>query len=293
MKSMTGFGRGEHTSGGVRYRVEIASVNRKQSDIVVNLPREFSELEVAVRTQLSEIISRGRVVVHIACENTQSAGSSNTLVCDTDLARQYRDAFQSLSKVLPNQVEISAADLIRAPGVFTVQESEKDADEVWPLIEKALKKAVVQFEKSRRDEGSNLKLDLDARLKEIRTILKTVEKEAPKVTKTYRANLLKRLEEAGLPLDVDDEKILKEVGVFAERCDISEETTRIDSHLKQFSQYLKAKEPVGRPMDFLAQELNREFNTVGSKANNASIAQQVVCAKTEVEKVREQVQNVE
>lgn len=288
---MTGFGRGEHSVDGVRFRVEMSSVNRRQVDVVVNLSRDLIELDIPLRKTVAETVSRGRVVVNVSVE--QLRATAQTLRVDEALADQYQAAALRLMKKHKLDAGVSAADILRAPGVVSLTDHAVEASSAWPHIQSALAKSITAFDKSRTREGSHLKKDLVARLRTLRTLLKAICAEASTVTSYYRANLHKRLKDSGLPLPLDDERLLKEIGVFAERCDISEEITRLESHFKEFKNYLNSTEPQGRAMDFLAQELNREFNTIGSKANKAGIAQLVVSGKSEVEKIREQVQNVE
>jgi uncharacterized protein (TIGR00255 family) len=291
MKSMTGFGRAEIVHGGRKFRAEVASVNRKQTDIVVNLPRELAELEPQVRALVGRAVSRGRINVYLGCE---AVGEQHgALKVDHDLAKQYRDALAELSEELGTELELTGTDLLRAPGVLTVADSSIEVDAVWPAIEKVTRKAMTELIKMRRAEGKHLQEDLSDRLEALQGEVAAVQKLAPGVIDNHRANLRRRLADGGLEIDLDDERILKEIGLFSDRSDISEETTRLASHFKQMAKYVKSREPVGRSMDFLAQEMNRELNTIGSKANNAAIAQHIVNAKTELEKLREQVQNVE
>jgi uncharacterized protein (TIGR00255 family) len=288
---MTGFGRAEIVQEGRKFRAEVASVNRKQTDIVVNLPRELAELEPQVRALVGRAVSRGRINVYLACE---LAGEQHgALRVDHDLAKQYRNALAELSGELGTELALTGTDLLRAPGVLTVADSTMEVDSVWPAIEKVTRKAMTELIKMRRAEGRHLQTDLCARLEALQAEVEAVRELAPSVIESHRANLKRRLTESGVAVDLTDERILKEIGIFSDRSDISEETTRLASHFKQFSKYIKSKEPVGRAMDFLSQELNRELNTIGSKANNATIAQHIVNAKTELEKMREQVQNVE
>ena len=291
MKSMTGFGRAEITSGGRKFRAEVASVNRKQTDIVVNIPRELAELEPQVRALVGRAVSRGRINVYLGCE--QTGEQHGALKVDHDLAKQYRDALAELSDELGTELSLTGTDLLRAPGVLTVADSTIDADAVWPAIEKVTRKAMTELIKMRRAEGKHLQEDLATRLATLEAEVDAVKGLAPGVIESHRANLKRRLADGGLEIDLSDERILKEIGLFSDRSDISEETTRLASHFKQMAKYVKSREPVGRAMDFLAQEMNRELNTIGSKANNAAIAQHIVNAKTELEKMREQVQNVE
>ena len=290
MKSMTGFGRGEASAEGTTVRVEVASVNRKQGDVSVNLPRELADLEAGVRSAVAERVSRGRVNVKVILDRG-AEGSTVALQVNEELAAAYLKALEGVSGGL--KIQFAPADLLRAPGVFTLEETALAVEAVKPLVDEALGKALEGHDGMRSAEGEELKKDIAGRLGELRRLAGEVAGLAPEVSERYRTNLVRRLEEAGLGIDLDDERVLKEVGIFAERCDISEELTRLESHLGQFEGYLERGEPVGREMDFLAQELNREVNTIGSKANSAEIAKRVVAAKAEVEKVREQVQNVE
>ncbi len=292
MKSMTGFGRGEATTGGLLVRVEATSVNRKQTDIVVGLPRDLNELEARVREIVHAAVSRGRINVFISCQPTGGSGTS-VLSVNEVLATQYHDAITKLNRQLGTAVSLEAGDLLRAPGVFGLSEIAVTPEIVWPALEKALGKALAAMVKERAREGAQLRADLGARGTALMHEVAAITKLAPEVVRNYRAALGKRLAEAGLPVDLADERLVREIALYADRSDLSEELTRLGIHFRQFQKYVKSREPVGRAMDFLCQELNRELNTIGSKANNAAIAQHVVNAKSELEKIREQVQNVE
>ena len=294
MKSMTGFGAGEVTSGHWRCVVEMHSVNRKQLDVVVNLPKNLVSLERSVRQLIQEQVSRGRVSVKVVLETDEAADfdSAQLRVCQS-LAKEYALHYQALEESLGSLVELAPLDLTRAPGVFEVKEMEIEASQVWPVIEEGVMKALTVFVASREDEGRHLHKVLSEGRERVRELVEAMRERAPAVVTRYRENLRARLEEAGLPLALDDERLLREICRFAERVDISEELDRLDSHDQQLVQFLQSDEPVGRPLDFLAQEFHREFNTIGSKANDAALTQIVVQGKTEVEKLREQVQNVE
>ncbi|MEM9479311.1 MAG: YicC/YloC family endoribonuclease [Verrucomicrobiota bacterium] len=291
MKSMTGFGRGEAAIEGTTISVEVSSVNRKQIDVAISLPRPLAELESKVRTKVQSAVSRGRVNVSI---NVETGGDLHKkLTVDRELARTYLAALHEIADETGEPVSFTSADLLRAPGIFTLGDVEIDIDAAWQGIESALENALANLIQSRTDEGTSLKADFESRLATVRECTAGIAKLAPRITTHYRDNLTRRLEEAGVPVDLSDDRLVREIGLFAERCDISEELTRLDSHLAKFEEFLSSTEPTGRSMDFLAQELNREFNTIGSKANDAEIAHLVVDGKTEVEKIREQVQNVE
>ncbi|MEN9020782.1 MAG: YicC family protein [Verrucomicrobiaceae bacterium] len=291
---MTGFGAGEVCQAPWRCAVEIHSVNRKQLDIVVNLPKNLVSLERPVRQLVQESVSRGRISVKVTLETDEDAeiGALQLRVCQS-LAKDYVEKHLALRKSLGDDVPLAPLDLMRAPGVFELQEMTLEASDIWPVLEKGVKDTLITFIDSRNEEGKHLAKVLSDGRERVSALVREIREHAPAVVERYRTNLQSRLEEAGLPLPLDDERLLREIGLFAERADISEELDRLDSHDKQLVQFLQSDEPVGRPLDFLAQEFNREFNTIGSKANDAALTQLVVRGKTEVEKIREQVQNVE
>lgn len=291
MHSMTGFGRGEAIADGVVWRAELSSVNRKQLELVVHLPRELAELEVILRNKLAEKLSRGRVQLNIHAD--RGTGAAATLRVDEALAKQYADALQRMAPTLKVGPSVTMSDVSRWPGVFTLEQGEWEAEQALPHIESALSAALTQMLAMRQAEGANLKADISGRLDALQAMLATARELSPQVVQRHRESLRQRLTDAGLPLPLDDERLLKEIALFADRCDVTEEQTRADSHIAQFRAYMDSGEPVGRSLDFLSQELFREFNTMGSKANDAGLAQLVVRAKTELEKIREQVQNVE
>ena len=291
MHSMTGFGRGEAIADGVVWRAEISSVNRKQLELVVHLPRELGELEIPLRNKLAEKLSRGRVQLSIHADRgtTTTAG----LRVDEALAKQYAEALQRMAATLGVSPIVNTSDFARWPGVFSLEQGEWTPEQALPAIEKAMNAALTQMLAMRQTEGINLKADISARLDVLQGMLGSARELSPQVVERYRETLRQRLADAGLPLPLDDDRLVKEIALFADRCDITEEQTRAESHIAQFRTYMDSGEPVGRSLDFLSQELFREFNTMGSKANHATLAQLVVRAKTELEKIREQVQNVE
>ncbi len=289
---MTGFGRGEARRDGVSWAVECASVNRKQLEVAVSLPRELGELEANVRNLVAAGVSRGRVNVTVRSESLADT-SSNAVNVDHGLAQQYYHALHALAVKLEIPAEVSLHDLMRLPGVVGLQQAETSAEQAWPLIEEAVGAALKQMNLMRETEGTHLREDMEERMSRIEALLTAIREKAVTVPEAQRKLLRQRLEDAGLPLPLDDERLVKEIALFADRTDISEELSRAASHVKQFRAYLASGEPVGRSLDFLMQEFFREFNTMGSKCNNAEIAHHVVTAKTELEKIREQAQNVE
>jgi uncharacterized protein (TIGR00255 family) len=267
MKSMTGYGRGECSQNGFKITVELSSVNRKQTEIAVALPREMEMLEAQIRDVINRYISRGRLNVR-------------------ELSR--------LSRQLNLPGPVTLEHLARAPGVFQTDEEIVEEEDLWPAVEKALKKALGTLVQMREREGSHLAQDLTKRVAIMRRAATRIQQRAPTVARRYREQLLERIKTAGLAAPAEeDDRLLKEVVYFADRSDISEELSRLQSHFRQFEDCRKSKEPVGRTLDFLAQEMNREINTIGSKANDSLISREVVILKAELEKFREQAQNVE
>lgn len=290
---MTGYGRGECARNGFKITVELSSVNRRQSEISINLPRELEVLEAQVRDEINKCISRGRLSVRISMH---SAGNSSAtrLRVNVPLAKSYAKEFSNLAKALKLSEPVTLDLLIRSPGVLQADEDIGDAEDFWPAVDKALQTALASLLKMRSREGAHLAKDLTARMHTIQKAFARIREHAPEVQKRYRDQLIQRVKNAGLEVPaLDDERLLKEVVYFADRSDISEELTRLESHFQQFDDCVKSNEPVGRTLDFLAQEMNREVNTIGSKANSALISREVVVLKAELEKFREQVQNVE
>jgi uncharacterized protein (TIGR00255 family) len=293
MKSMTGYGRGDSSQDGFKITVELSSVNRKQSEISVTLPRELEMLEAQMRDLINRNVARGRMNVRVTC-HAAASNTSARMHLNVPLAKAYARELTKLSKQLNLPGPVTLDHLARAPGVFQTDEDLAIEEDFWPAVEKALSKALAGLLRMREREGSHLEQDLAKRIAVMRTAAARIENQAPAVAERYRLQLVERIKSAGLEAPgVEDDRLLKEVVYFADRSDISEELTRLQSHFKQFEDCRKSKEPVGRMLDFLAQEMNREINTVGSKANDSVISREVVTLKAELEKFREQVQNVE
>jgi uncharacterized protein (TIGR00255 family) len=291
MHSMTGFGRGSAATDAWLATVEISAVNRKQAEIVVQAPRELNELDGRIRKAVLGAVSRGRIHVAITLERPQ--GSAADFRIDAAMALAFSAAFRELEQTVGHPVQPSAADFLRQPGILALGVAEIDAEAAWQAIEPALTCALASLVAMRHREGADLKADFVTRLTALEGVARAIASQAPSRPLRQRELLAKRLRDAGLELEASDERVAKEIALFADRCDVSEEITRLDSHFAKFREYLDAAEPPGRALDFLCQELFREFNTIGSKANDATIAQTIVEAKTELEKIREQVQNVE
>jgi uncharacterized protein (TIGR00255 family) len=293
MKSMTGYGRGECAQDGFKVTVELSSVNRKQAEVSVTLPREMEMLEVQIREAIHRNVARGRVNVRVSLHAAEGKLSARKHI-NHALARDYTAEFARLAKALKISSEITLDQVLRAPGVFHTDEELAGTEDLWPAAEKALKQSLTALLKMREREGAHLAKDLSARIAVMQKSVSQVQKQAPHTAENYRQQLLERIKSAGLEnIPPDDERLRKEIVLFADRSDITEELTRLQSHFQQFADCCKSKEPVGRTLDFLAQEMNREINTIGSKANDAVISREVVTLKAELERFREQAQNVE
>ncbi len=291
MKSMTGYGRGEAARGGAKFTVEISTVNRKQAELSLYLPRELDALESRARDEINAKVSRGRIAAHV--QWTAKSGDRAQVEIDRNLAKEYAKEYRKLATDLKLGGEVSLDTVLRAPGVLQTSGEELDVESLWTPLRTAVRAALKELLAMRAREGANLKKDLQRRIDALQKSVKAVKRQAPKTVRRHREALLDRLNQSGPNLKLDDERVLKEVALFADRIDIAEELTRLESHFGQFADYAKSKVPVGRTLDFLSQEMNREVNTIGSKANDPMISRLVVAMKSELEKFREQVQNVE
>lgn len=292
MKSMTGHGRGSAKRDGHQALVELSTVNRKQFELACGLPRGFSDLEPKVRELVSSQVQRGRVNCSITWENATGAKTRSHRI-DHEAATAYFQELEALRKKLKLKDPISLDLVMRGPGIIREEAKETEVEKYWPVLQEALQKALRQLLKMREAEGRNLAEDFARMLAGMEKVVAEIATHAPQAVERYRQALHKRVREAGVELAREDERLLKEVVLFADRADITEELTRLRSHFQQFHQILKSKEPVGRTLEFLTQEMNREINTIGAKANDLDITQGVMHLKGELEKIREQIQNIE
>jgi uncharacterized protein (TIGR00255 family) len=295
MKSMTGYGRGDSAAAEATVVVELKAVNRKQSELVVMLPPSWEVLETRIREAVARVVSRGRCEIRVSLDVADGGQAGHRINREAvqAYAREWSEVAAQLG-LTGAGAQISLELLARCPGVLQSQTRPVDPEVTWPATQAALSAALDTFDGMRRREGEALERDLDGRLAQIRSALDRVRALAPEVVNRYRQQLAQRLQAAGLEgVTVDDERILRELVVFADRSDISEEIARLESHFQQYDDCRKSREAVGRKLDFLAQEFHREINTIGSKANDARIAAEVVLMKTELERFREQVQNIE
>jgi uncharacterized protein (TIGR00255 family) len=289
---MTGYGRGECVKSGFKVTVEISSVNRKQTEIALNLPRELETLEAPVRDLINQHVARGRVTVRVSVHAGKGVPSARMHI-NVPLARAYARELRRLAKDLKLDDGLSLDILARAPGVLQTDAELVIEEDFWPAVHTALSRALSQMLRMRQREGDHMAGDLVTRIDKMRKATLLIRKHAPGVSKRYREQLIERIRAAGVAASADEERLIKEVVYFADRSDISEELTRLESHYQQFEDCRKSSEPVGRMLDFLAQEMNREVNTIGSKANDSLISREVVTLKAELERFREQAQNIE
>lgn len=292
MKSMTGHGRGVCQRNGLRVTVELTSVNRKQAEINLLLPRELDVLEGPMRDLISRQIDRGRVQGRVSVEILSPQWARPRL--NAALAEGWARELQRLARKLGLAETVTLEHLLRIPGLFQSDEPLVPWEKLWPVVQAALQQALDRLVRMRQREGEFLARDLSRRIERMRRAVARIRARAPRALERYRKQLLQRIRAAGLTQTPEsDERLLKEVILFADRSDITEELTRLESHFRQFDACRRSRAPVGRTLDFLAQEMYREINTLGTKANDARISQEVVRLKTELERFREQVQNVE
>jgi len=290
MHSMTGYGRGQTISQGTRVTAEIQSVNKRQTEILVNLPAAAAPLENDLRAKIDRSLHRGRIIATIT---VSGPSAEQQPIVDSDLANLYLSRFKQLQQELGLPGEITIETILRSPGVVSASEQMTLDSSTRSAIDAALDLALEQLLQMRAREGSNLHKELLLRIRSISRALIKIRKLQPRVAKRYRALLLERVQKVGLEITLDDDRLIKDVTFFAERSDFSEELNRLDSHLELFIETTNKKRAIGRTLEFISQELGREMNTLSAKANDAEISQLVVHCKAELEKIREQVQNVE
>lgn len=291
LRSMTGFGSGTATAGSESLTVEIRSVNHKFCEVKVRVPRELSALEPTLVKLVKDRVARGAIDVTVRRAARTSTGVVPQV--DVGLAKEYLRAWREIGKELGLGETVSIRDIATSLNVIRLEEPQLPLDDANKAVEAALIAAIEQLHRMREKEGVALKTDLSTRLGLVATWVKEVQGLAPKAIDAYRTRLSERIAELSQGLAVDPQRLAQEVAFFAERTDVAEEMTRLDSHLIQFDELLNSKEPSGRKMDFLVQEMHREVNTTGSKSQHADISARVMQLKAELERVREQVQNVE
>ena len=288
VKSMTGWGKGDFAIGGDTFTVEVKTLNHRFIDISARFPERFSPMETRLRDEIKKAFSRGSFSVHIYPVSSETAA----LKLNVQMARLYLEAARELKDTLGVGGEVDVATLLRQKDIFAFERKGPFAEEDWNSVKAGLLAALEQVEAWRAKEGEALSSDLFSRIDTLEGLLFTVETRIPKMLEAYRERLKNEMEKV-LAGKVEDSRILLEAAIFAEKTDTAEEATRLKSHLEMFRKLLGEQGPIGKKLDFLCQELGREINTIGSKANDTRITQTVIEMKGEVEKIREQVQNVE
>lgn len=292
IKSMTGFGRGEFSNEFYNFRVEIKAVNHRYNDIIVKMPRHIAYLEEKVKKIIKTEISRGKIDVYINLDYINE--SAIEIKVDIPLAKTYKSALEGLCKELNLEDNVRLFNILGLSEIIKTERKELDEDTAWTCLKEALNVALRDIMGMKVVEGQELKNDMISKLNRIEAIVLEIEKRSPLVVLEYKDKLKERISELlDKDISIDEDRITSEVVIFADKSNINEEIVRFKSHVKQFLSILDEKDSVGRKLDFLIQEMNREINTIGSKANDMLISQNVVEIKSELEKIREQVQNVE
>ncbi|AKJ63489.1 YicC/YloC family endoribonuclease [Kiritimatiella glycovorans] len=292
LKSMTGYGRGEGVRGGVRATVELSSVNRKQCDIALQLPRPYAALEPDLRRLAREVIERGRVTGAVSFR--WSSGPSRRVEIDRDRAAETARELRAAAEELGLNDDLSASTLLRVPDLVHLSEAPSDPEVCRASAELALRRALRELDRMRRREGRELERDIRARLRTMEQHLTGIDRCSGNAAVRYRQRLREELRAAGVAENHEGEQwLVREVAAFLDRVDITEERTRLRSHIRQFRQSMTGHDASGRTLDFLAQEMLREINTIGAKCGDLDIARSGVIIKTELERIREQIQNVE
>lgn len=291
IQSMTGFGRCQKTLGSRDITVEIKAVNHRYLEFSSRLPRSLGFIEDKLKAQVQSRIARGKVEVSVTV--AEQKGSASRVILNEGLALSYLEELRIFARKNGLTDDLTLSDFCRLPDLFTTRTAEVDEEALWRDISETADGALDSFIAMRRREGEKLAADLAAKLYNILTLVEAVERRSPETVEAYRQRLYRKLSEVLADRQIDESRVLTEAALFADKVTVDEETVRLRSHIDQFRHILTLEEPVGRKLDFLVQEMNRESNTIGSKAQDAEMARIVVELKSEIEKVREQIQNIE
>ena len=291
IKSMTGFGRSEIVKGNRKISVEIKSVNHRYLEAGIKMPKKLNVFESRMRDLLKKYATRGKIDIFINYEDDSE--SQVNLKFNQNIADEYMAIFNNMSEKYNLKNDMTVGGLARFPEVITMDEVQEDEEELWHFIEEAMKAALEQFVNTRILEGENLKKDLLGKLDHMEELVAFVEKRSPEIMKEYRSKLESKVKELLGDTTIDESRIATEVIIYADKICVDEETVRLRSHIKHARKCLNEEGGIGRKMDFIAQEMNREANTTLSKANDIEISNAAIDLKTEIEKVREQIQNIE
>lgn len=292
IKSMTGFGHGEaFNAANQKVTVEMKAVNHRYCDISLKLPKKFTIFEAAIRKIIKEYASRGKIDVYISFEDLSQTGIG--LRYNQEIAKEYMDIFHKMQEEFQIEMDITASQMARFPEVISVEEKPQDEEVWWELIEKALREAAEKFTASRSVEGENLKEDLLLKLAQMEKDVDFIEQRSPDIVKEYRIKLEERVKEFLEDASIEENRIAAEVAMYTDKMSVDEEIVRLQSHIHSMKDVLGEEGSIGRKLDFMAQEMNREANTILSKSSDVSLAEHAIELKTNVEKVREQIQNIE
>lgn len=291
IRSMTGYGRAEALVDGRNILVEIRSVNHRYFEFSCRVPRAYGFLESRLKTYLQGKLSRGKVDVNVTIQTVQ--GKDANVLVNQELAQSYVQALRQLKEPLGLEDDLSLSVIARFSDLFTVSKQPEDEDAVWTQVQQVADEAAARFVQMREAEGESMRQDVESRLDVILGAVGQIEEQSPKTVEEYRAKLYHKISEVLGNTQIDEQRILTEAAIYAEKIAVAEETVRLRSHVGQFRSILEQGGPVGRKLDFLIQEFNREANTIGSKAQDLAVARLVVEIKSEIEKIREQIQNIE
>ncbi len=291
LKSMTGFGRCENVTNEYKISVEMKAVNHRYLDLSIKMPKKFNYFEASIRTLLKEYIQRGKVDLFINYEDYTEGNLC--LKYNAALAAEYMDYFKKMSEQFHIANDMTVSGLSRCPEVLTMEQVPDDEEHLWEILSEALKEAAVKFVESRQIEGENLKRDLLGKLDYMEELVAFIAERSPQILTEYRAKLEDKVKELLASAAIDESRIAAEVTIYADKICVDEEMVRLKSHIEATRSELLAGGSVGRKLDFIAQEMNREANTILSKSTDLAIADKAIALKTEIEKVREQIQNIE
>lgn len=291
IRSMTGFGRGERQQGSRKFTVEMKAVNHRYFDVNIKMPKKLNLFEAEIRRKLKEYVQRGKIDLFITCEDFSAETSA--LKYNETIAGEYLKYYRQMAQTFGLEDDIRVSALGRCPDVFVMEDPDVDEEELWTLLEAALREACAQFVASREREGSVLKADILDKLDKMEQNVALVEERYPQVVTEYRKKLEDRVRELLADTQIDESRLASEVVLFADKICTDEETVRLKSHIGSMREALLHEDGIGRKLDFIAQEMNREANTILSKANDLTTSNIAIDLKTDIEKVREQVQNIE
>lgn len=291
LKSMTGFGRAVEEIDGYVITVEIKSVNHRYFDFSSRIPRQYGFLDDKLKSYINSKVSRGKVECYVSVDALDTEDAA--VVINKTWASAYVKALKELAEEYSLKEDFGTAFVSRLPDVFVLKKADEDEEKIWQLVKSVTDEAIEKFIQMRAVEGAKMKEDVASRAEYILDCVSFIEERSPQTVKEYNDKLVERVHEIIGDVSLDEQRIIQEVAVYADKVAVAEETVRLRSHIAQLKTFLESEEPIGRKMDFLVQEINRETNTIGSKANDVDIARKVVDIKAEVEKIREQIQNIE